>query len=258
MKKIFIIITTVFIVTLFSCTNDSDNESKADPNAGTTQEKEQEKTAESEDKKDSTELQEETNDTGENESILDIYTTTNYSMKVGESVTLKPSWDIGDNCYYTITSNDYDAIEISGKIITAKTIGTAIVKMTSTENSSRSGDCVITVTSEGFDGKPIENLLLGTWNYTGSSSSGTIVLNANMTGHITAMLQSKTVHDTDFIWNAYESKNGSTTYKYLTIKNADTSSLNGEHELKKLSATQFTLKGYLAFGMPSEMTWTKQ
>lgn len=202
------------------------------------------------------------NDTGndsddDDSNILDIATTTSYSMKVGQTVTLKPSWSYGDDCTYTITSNDDVAVSLSGKVITALKIGTAIIKMQSNQSTS-SGSCVISVTSEGFEGKVLENKLLGTWVYTGSSSNGTIVLNSDMTGHITAYLTSSKVHDNDFTWSAYENKSGSTTYHYLTIKGTGVDSLDGDHQITNLYSTRFTLKGYLAFGMPSETTWYKQ
>jgi len=200
------------------------------------------------------------NENVDDSNILDIATTTSYSMKVGQTVTLKPSWSYGDDCTYTITSNDVGAacaVSLSGKVITAVNIGTAIIKMQSNQSSS-SRSCVISVTSEGFEGKVIENKLLGTWVYTGSSSNGTIVLNSDMTGHITAYLKSSKVHDNDFTWSAYENKSDSTTYHYLTIKGTGVDSLDGDHQITNLYSTRFTLKGYLAFGMPSETTWYKQ
>lgn len=197
------------------------------------------------------------NENVDDSNILDIATTTSFSMKVGQTVTLKPSWSSGDDCTYTITSNDDGAVSLSGKVITALNIGTAIIKMQSNQSSS-SGSCVISVTSEGFEGKVIENKLLGTWVYTGSSSNGTIILNSDKTGHITAYLTSSKVHDNDFTWSAYENKSGSTTYHYLTIKGTGVDSLDGDHQITNLYSTRFTLKGYLAFGMPSETTWYKQ
>lgn len=189
--------------------------------------------------------------------ILDMYKTTEFSMKVGQSVTLKPSWIAKDNCYYTITSNDYKAIEISGKILTAKAIGTAIVKMTSNINAACAGYCTISVTAEGFEGTPLENLLIGRWVYKDSSSSGTIVLNADKTGHITAYLGSTAMHDTSFNWSAKEEKSGSTKRHYLKIENAS-GSLDGYHTLEDVRSNRFTLDEYLAFGMPKTTTWYKK
>lgn len=209
-------------------------------------------------KEDSGNKSDDSDNNNDETNILDMATTTEFSMKVGESVTLKPSWTYGDDCYYTITSNDDDAITLSGKVITAEKIGTAVVKMTANQSSSAAGWCTISVTAEGFEGKVLENKLLGTWKYTGSSSSGTIVLNSDMTGHITAYLQGKTVHDNDFTWSAYEGKSGSTTYQFLVIKGTGVSSLDDEHTLTNVRSNRFTMKGYLAFGMPSETTWEKQ
>ena len=204
-------------------------------------------------KEDSGNNADDSNNNNDEINILDMATTTTFSMKVGETVTLKPSWTYGDDCYYTITSNDDDAITLSGKVITAEKIGTAVIKMTANASSSAAGWCTISVTAEGFEGKVLENKLLGTWKYTGSSSSGTIVLNSDMTGHITAYLNGSTVHDKDFTWSAYES-----TYQYLTLSGTGVSALDSNHKITNLKSTSFTLNDYLAFGMPKETTWYKQ
>ncbi len=189
--------------------------------------------------------------------ILDMYKTTQFSMKVGQSVTLKPSWIAKDNCYYTITSDDYNSIEISGKVLTAKAIGTAIVKMTSNINADCAGYCTITVTAKGFDGTPLENLLVGTWVYKDSSDKGTIIFNADKTGHITTYLNGTTVHDTSFNWSVKKENSGSTKKHYLKIENAS-GNLNGYYTLEDVRSNRFTLDGYLAFGMPKTTTWYKK
>ena len=51
---------------------------------------------------------------------------------------------------------------------------------------------------------------------------------------------------------------GSTTYQFLTLKGTGVSSLDCDHQITNLSSARFTMKGYLAFGMPSETTWKKQ
>lgn len=73
-------------------------------------------------------------------------------MKIGEAVLLKASCDIDANCYYSITENDYDAIEISEKTLTAKSIGTAKIRVYSIAEPSRFYYCEITVTSDDFTG----------------------------------------------------------------------------------------------------------
>ncbi len=196
----------------------------------------------------------ESSDSGSGTSILDICTTTSFSMKVGESVTLKPSWKRGDNCYYTITSNTNNAISISGKTLTASAIGTAIVKMTADDNPSATGDCVISVTEEGFEGSAIENMLIGTWKYNGSSCTGTIVFNANKTGHIKTTLSGSTTHDSDFTWSATEGKSS----KYFTIKGTGVSGIDCQHPLERITSTLFEINDRLAFGFPSKSTWYKQ
>ena len=143
--------------------------------------------------------------------------------------------------------------------ITAKGVGTTTLKVSCWDNSdNRAWYCNITVTSDDFSGNGLEYKLVGTWKYTGSSSNGTIVLNSDKTGHITATLQSKTVHDNDFTWSAYEYKSGSTTYQYLTLSGTGVTALDSDHKITNLMSTRFTLNDYLAFGMPKETTWYKQ
>ena len=182
--------------------------------------------------------------------ILDIYKTAEFAMIVGDTITLKPSWDIGDNCYYQITSNDFNAIEITDKILTAKSIGTAVVKMISNENPSRAAYCSISVKDKDFEGTAIENILVGTWTYKGSSFSGTLVLNSNKTGHVKATLNSSVVHDNDFTWKA--------TPSYIEISGTGESSLDKQHTIENLKSSSFTMNGYFCFGMPSTTTWKKQ
>ena len=191
-------------------------------------------------------------DSDDDTNILDIYKTSEFSMKVGESVTLKASWSV--ECYYTIMSNDNNAISISGTTLTANAIGTAIVKMTSTTSSSSAGYCTITVTEDGFEGSVIENMLLGTWKCSGSSYSATLVFNSDMTGHIKATLSSSTVHDNDFTWSAFEGKSS----KYFTLSGTGISGIDCQHILTNITSTKFVMSGTLAFGFPSTTTWYKQ
>lgn len=189
----------------------------------------------------------ETEDSGKN--YLDMCTTTSFSMKVGESVTLKPSWSDGENCRYEITSNDFSAIEISDKTVTAKTVGEATVKMISNKNPSRAGYCTITVTSDDFSGNGVEYLLVGTWQ----NGKSTITFESGKTGSMKVYLNSKLVQDASFSWSASSGKT-----KLLTISGSESSYINKQYTITSISSTTVKLNGYLAFGMPKETTWSKK
>lgn len=170
--------------------------------------------------------------------------------------------NINDISDYVESSNS-----TSGNILlTAKSVGTITVKFNDWNDVDSNGIasgakawyCSVTITADGFSGNALEYKLLGRWVYTSSSSNGTIVLNADKTGHITAYLNSSKIHDNDFTWSASESRNGSTTYQYLSINCTETSSLDGSHRITDVRTNRFTLNDYLAFGMPQQTTWNKQ
>jgi len=198
-------------------------------------------------------------------SVLDFSKCSSYSLKVGETVNFSNYINDVTEFYFDSNMSNFDSsvVEISSgndvKTITAKGVGTTTLTAKCwDESDSRKWYCTVTVTSDDFSGKGIEYKLLGTWKYSGSSSSGTIVLNSDMTGHITATLQGSTVHDNDFTWSAYEAKNSSTTYQFLTFSGTGVSAIDCDHQVTNIMSTRFTMKGYLAFGMPSETTWYKQ
>lgn len=85
------------------------------------------------------------------------------------------------------------------------------------------------------------------------------MFNSDKSGHITAYLNGEPVHDASFTWSAWETDYiGGTKYTYFRLTGTDTSSLDGDHQITDVSSTSFKLKGYLAFGMPSETTWRRQ
>lgn len=177
-------------------------------------------------------------------------------MKIGEAVLLKASCDIDANCYYSITENDYDAIEISEKTLTAKSIGTAKIRVYSIAEPSRFYYCEITVTSDDFTGNAIEYKLLGTWNSSESGNKSYIVFNADKTGSMKVYIDTTIVQDTTFDWRCYVS--GSSNI--LVIENSPSSYINSNYGITFLKTTtpQFSLNGYLAFGLPQTTNWIKQ
>lgn len=258
MKKILFIMIAAAALVFAGCS--SDDSSGNDENQTQTEENQQEQKEQNQDEKDDENQKENSeneagteNESGEKEdstaNYLDIYTTTSFSMKVGESVTLKPSWSDGDNCYYEITSNDFGAIEISDKVVTAKTVGEATVKMISNENPSKAGYCTITVTSDDFSGNGVEYLLVGTWQ----SGESTITFDSGKTGSMKVYLNSKVVQDASFSWSASSGKT-----KLLTISGSESSYINKQYTITSVSGTTLKLSGYLAFGMPKETTWSKK
>ena len=47
------------------------------------------------------------------------------------------------------------------------------------------------------------------------------------------------------------------TNKYLSITN-DSSEINRDYTILKVSEVEFRIKGYLGFGLPEETTWVKE
>ena len=191
------------------------------------------------------------NDNSESGSFLDIATTTQYSMKVGETVKLKSSWS--EECYYEIDENEYDAISLNDDIITAETIGTATVKITSSTNSSKAGYCIITVTSDSFSGTGLDYKMIGKWK----DGDSYIQLNSDYSGYMKVYLNNSVVQDVSFNWKTRIDGNKYKNYKYLTISNA-TDYLNKDFTITSISSTTLKLKGYLAFGKPNEISWLKE
>ena len=189
---------------------------------------------------------------------LDFTNISAYSMKIGERVTIADYF--GDVYHvYTQIPDDSDVLEYLGNnIYEAKNVGSVIVRAKVWTEPSKTWWCLFTVTAnEGYNGNSIEHKLIGTWVYKDSSSSGTIVLNADKTGHITAYLGSTAMHDTSFNWSAKEEKSGSTKKHYLKIENAS-GNLDGYHTLEDVRSNRFTLNEYLAFGMPQYTVWYRQ
>lgn len=263
MKKILFIMIAAPALVFAGCSSDDSSESSENQNQPQAETSQQESEAEKEQNQDKNtdENQKENSDdesgtkdeSSEEEdsasNYLDIYTTTSFSMKVGESVTLKPSWSDGDNCYYEVTSNDFGAIEISDMILTAKTVGEATVKMISNENQSKAGYCTITVTSDDFSGNGVEYLLLGTWK----NGESTITFYPGKTGSMKVYLNSKVVQDASFNWSASGGKT-----KLLTISNSESDYINKQYTITSVSDKTLKLSGHLAFGMPQETTWSKK
>lgn len=182
--------------------------------------------------------------------ILDICTQTTYAMKVGDTVKLKASWS--DACRYEISSDEYEAISLSpDDIITAKAIGTAVVRITSLENAAKSGTCIITVTSDAFSGSGLDYKLLGTWK----DGNDCIELYANKSGYIKCMSGGAVTLEAVFNWTTRAENNGA--IKYFTISNGP-SYLNNTYTIVSVSSTTLKLKGRLAFGKPLETEWTRE
>lgn len=190
------------------------------------------------------------NDDSESGGSLDIATTTQYSMKVGETVKLKSSWS--EECSYSIYENEDDAISLNNGTITAETIGTATVKITSSTSSSKAGYCIITVTSDSFSGTGLDYKMIGKW----TDGDSYIQLNSDYSGYMKVYLNSSVVQDVSFNWKT-RIEGSTKKYKYLKISNA-TDYLNKDFTIISVSSTTLKLKGYLAFGKPEETSWTKE
>ncbi|MCR5046812.1 MAG: hypothetical protein K6A42_09560 [Treponema sp.] len=85
---------------------------------------------------------------------------------------------------------------------------------------------------------------------------------SEMNGNSNMTLDGDTIHNKDFTWTAYTTKytnsqTGYTTAKTLSISGANEGAIDGDHTITT-GTNRFTLKDYLAFGMPQTTEWTKQ
>lgn len=214
----------------------------------------------------------------------------NSSMTVGEKVYLQEiinqSQLVMSN-YEVVSGNDLVDVCFSGyrsddtgkDFVIALQAGTAVVKFKFAKETEYSKKYETTVTftiSSGNSGggsqggsqdtttsEGLRKFLVGTWKCAENGFSGTIALKSDGSGHIDVTRSNgDIIHNKDFTWTAYASKYtsssaGLTISRILEISGTNEGALDGEHSLTT-AAKSFTLKGWLAFGMPSETTWTKQ
>ncbi|WP_296012013.1 InlB B-repeat-containing protein [uncultured Treponema sp.] len=197
------------------------------------------------------------NDDSESGDFLDIATTAEYKMKVGETIKLKSSWN--EECYYSIYENEYDAISLNNDIITAETIGTATVKMTSSTNSSKAGYCIITVTSDSFRGTGLDYKMIGKWK----DGKNSLVLNSDKTGSLIVYTGDNLMADATFSWKTFSEGSGSNKRNYFKIYDSnDTIAKNDylekDYTITSVSSSTLKIKGYLVVFGNLETTWTKE
>ena len=203
---------------------------------------------------DTTPPEKDEDETPEEEKVLDLSATRQYTMNVGETVTL-PNY-IGDYEVYYQVQNDSDVISVSGTGLTADSVGSAVLKAFDWNDENRTWSCTVTVKAEGFSGSAIEYKLGGNWTREGGSS---LVLNQNHTGTMKNYLNGSLVQDWVFSWTGSEYGNT----KYLSITDCYDNKTNNsvddkQFTVERISSTSLTLRGNLGFGMPATTTWSKE
>jgi len=194
------------------------------------------------------------NDTKPEEKELNLGTTSQYSMKVGETIKL-PDY-IGEyEVYYQVQSGT-DVVTVSSTGITADSVGSAVLKATDWNDESRSWSCSITVTADGFNGTALEYKLCGNWSREGGSS---LVLNQDKTGTMQNYLNGELVQNWSFTWSGSEYSSN----KFLNITDCYDSKTNKSVDDKQftvtgISSVSLSIKGNLGFGMPSQTSWSKE
>ena len=186
--------------------------------------------------------------------VLDLSSTRQYTMNVGETVTL-PNY-IGDYEVYYQVQYDSDVISVSGTGLTADNVGDAVLKAFDWNDENRTWSCTVTVKAEGFSGSAIEYKLGGNWTREGGS---TLVLNQNHAGTMKNYLNGNLVQDWVFSWTGSEYGNTkylsiTDCYDYKTNKSVD----DRQFTVERISSSSLTLKGNLGFGMSSTTTWSKE
>ncbi|MCQ2584520.1 MAG: hypothetical protein MJ185_02925 [Treponema sp.] len=187
------------------------------------------------------------------EKILDFLSVRQYEMKVGDTVNLPETID---DCevYYEIQSGS-DVISFSGNVLSADSVGDAVLKAVDWKNDSHYWAVSISVTAEGFNGSALEYKLVGNWGKVGDLSS--LVLNLDKTGSMENYLNGNLIQDWSFTWSAFEAGGN----KYLSLDYyANDSGETGNKQLTitRISDTSMVLDGYLGFGTPKINTWNKE
>ena len=173
---------------------------------------------------------------------LDLSTTSEYSMKIGEKIQL-----YAENAdTYTVTTGT-DVVSIgSDNVLEATGAGNATVQV-SIKNSVKTYSIVITVTADTTNSF-LDSELYGKW----TDGESYLQFNSDGTGYLYFKNGSLNSLDCSCSWTSTTYANGT---KYLVITNA-TSSSNGSYEYS-VSGSTLSLKGRMAFGMAESTTWTK-
>lgn len=197
------------------------------------------------------------NDNSESGDFLDIATTAEYKMKVGETIKLKSSWS--EECYYSIYEDEYGAISLNDDTITAEAIGTATITANSWDDSSKVKYCIITVTSDSFSGTGLDYKMIGKWK----DGKNSLVLNSDKTGSLIVYTGDNLMADATFSWKTFSEGSGSNKRNYFKIYDSnDTIAkkdyLEKDYTITSVSSSTLKIKGYLVVFGNLETTWTKE
>lgn len=203
---------------------------------------------------------EDNEDESSDENVLYIEKTTEFSMKVGDTVKLMTL--SGKSGWYSLQSNDFYSISLDNEnqTITALTAGQALVYI---QVNSTKYYCLITVTVDGEENSILDEKLAGRW----VNGSSYIILNKDKTGSLEIyQTNGMKMNSGTFNWSTKTiSQNTHADYYYLRnylifSNSSEGSNLDREYELffSSDSDDKITIKGYLAIFYPQETTWTKQ
>ena len=185
----------------------------------------------------------------EDSAAFDFSSVTNYSMSVGDTVSLASL--IGESSVYYEIQSGSDAVELGSGTLTAIGPGSAIVKAIDWDDSSKCWSCSITVTVEGFTGSSLDYKLIGHWE----DENSYLVFNADKTGELKVYKNGSLLQESTFEWSSFENSYG----KYLTLSKCSADYLEGkQYTITSISANSLRLHGYLVFGAAQDTSWTKQ
>ncbi len=191
------------------------------------------------------------------ENVLYIEKTTEFSMKVNETVKLKTL--SGDSGWYSIQSNDFNSISLDDEnmTITALTAGQALVYV---QLNSTKYYCLITVTVDCEENSILNEKLVGRWE----NGRSYIILNKDKTGSLAIYQNGTRMNSGTFNWSTKTvSQKSHADYYYLRnylifSNSSEGSNLDRDYELYFDSDNKIIIKGYLAIFYSQETTWTKQ
>ncbi len=191
-----------------------------------------------------------------------------YSLNVGQTVRIASQMQsyTTPRAIIKVETNDSSIVSVSGNqsqgfFMTGVSSGKTNVKAFESENEHDYLICEVTVIgSSSGSQSSLESFLTGSWAHSDTTykSSGTLVLNANKTGHITTYLNGGLLHNKDLTWRAYEARDAhNQPVKVLEISGTNEGALDNAHIITT-AANSFTLNGNFAFGMSNRTVWTKQ
>lgn len=174
---------------------------------------------------------------------LDLSTTSEYSMKIGEKIQLY----VENADTYSVTTGD-DVVSIdSDNVMEATGAGSATVKV-SIKDSVQTYSVVVTVSADTTNSS-LDSALIGKW----VDGNSYLQFNSDGSGYLYFIKNSPATLDSSCSWTVSNAGGK----KWIVITGATPSGTNGSYEYS-ISGSTLYLTGRMAFLMAPSSTWTKE